>query len=80
MSYTWNNKNNKRHFERVKRYALEDKRYNFTPDELASPYLDKLSHQTRSFRIMRMITLAYYLGKLKGIQEMDEGLTPVTLS
>lgn len=29
---------------------------------------------------MRMITLAYYLGKMKGISEVDEGLTPVTLS
>jgi len=34
----------------------------------------------RKEKKMRMITLAYYLGKLKGIQEVDEGKTPVVLS
>jgi hypothetical protein len=28
---------------------------------------------------MRMITLAYYLGKLKGMREVDEGKTPVVM-
>jgi hypothetical protein len=28
---------------------------------------------------MRMVELAYYLGKLKGVSEIDEGYTPVTL-
>lgn len=80
MAYRWNNSRHLKHFIRVKEHALEDKRYNFTEDELSSPYLDKLSHQTRSHRIMRMVTLAYYLGKMKGIQEVDEGETPITLS
>lgn len=78
--YSWNNQRHLRHYNRIKEHALDDKRYNFTEDELLSPYLDKLSHQTKSFRIMRMITLAYYLGKLKGVQEVDEGETPITLS
>jgi hypothetical protein len=77
--YSWNDEKIKRHFERTLRWAKED-RYNFTDEELKSPYLDKLSHQTRSGRIMRMVTLAYHLGKLKGIQEMDEGKTPISLS
>jgi hypothetical protein len=73
----WNQERLKRHYERVEEQAKRD---GFTDDEIASPYLDKLSHQTKSLRIYRMIRLAYYLGKLKGISEVDEGLTPVSLS
>jgi len=76
--YNWNDKNIKRHYDRTLKHAKED-RYNFIDEELERPYLDKLSHQTKSSRIMRMITLAYYLGKLKGIQEIDEGKTLIVL-
>lgn len=75
MAHTWNKEGLHRHYERIHNEAG---RRGFTDDELESPYLDKLSHQTHSPRIMRMITLAYYLGKLKGIAEADEGFTPVT--
>jgi len=76
--HNWNDEKLKRHYDRTLKHAKED-RYSFTEEELSNPYLDKLSHQTKSSRIMRMITLAYYLGKLKGIQEIDEGKTPVVL-
>lgn len=77
--YKWNDKQLKKHYERNLRYAKAD-RYNFTDEELEKPYLDKLSHQTKSSRILRMISLAYTLGKLKGIKEIDEGKTPISLS
>lgn len=73
---TWNDECLKRQYERVKRQAID---YGFTEDELKSPYLDKLSHLTKSCRISKMITLAYYLGWLRGISYVDEGKTPVTL-
>ena len=76
--YNWNDKNIKNHYDRIIKHA-KDGRYNFTDEELANPYLDKLSHQTKSSRIMIMITLAYHLGKLKGIREVDEGKTPVVM-
>ena len=76
--YNWNDEKLKRHYDRTLKHTKDD-RYEFTDEELEKPYLDKLSHQTKSNRIMRMITLAYYLGKLKGIQEIDEGKTPVVL-
>lgn len=76
--YNWNDEKIKRHYERVLKDVKRD-RYNFTDEELESPYLDKLSYQTKSSRIMRMITLAYHLGKLKGIREIDEGKTPIVL-
>lgn len=79
MKKHWNKETNKRKYERTKEEAKKSS-FKFTDEELAHPYLDKLSHQTKSYRIMRMITLAYYLGKMKGISEVDEGLTPVTLS
>lgn len=77
--YNWNDKSIKSHYERELEHIKEDK-YNFTDEELECLYLDKLSHQTKSMRIMRMVTLAYHLGKLKGIKEVDEGKTPITLS
>ena len=77
--YNWNDERLTRHYNRILWSAKTD-RYNFTDKELEHPYLDKLSHQTKSSRIIRMVTLAYYLGKLKGIREIDEGKTPVVLS
>lgn len=56
------------------------KREGFTDDEVESPYLDKLSHQTGSPRIIRMIRLAYTLGQLRSISQIDEGKTPITAS
>lgn len=58
-----------RMYDRVKEYAQKD---GVTDDELASPALDRLSHQTGSPRIIRMIRLAYYLGWLRGIRHYDE--------
>lgn len=76
MKHIWNKPELERHYNRI----LEDaKQHGFSDAELASPYLDKLDHQTHSKRILRMIELAYCLGKLKGIAEADEGYTPITL-
>lgn len=77
--YRWNDEHLKKHYERTLRWAKED-RNKFTDEELERPYLDRLSKQTKSRRIMRMIELAYTLGKLKGIKEVDEGKTPIVLS
>lgn len=74
--YKWNDKKIKMHFDRTLKHIKQD--YDFTDEELERLYLDKLSHQTKSHRIIRMITLAYCLGKLKGIQEVDEGKTPIS--
>ena len=51
----------------------------FNAEDLESPYLDKLSHKTKSKRIYGFIKLAYFLGWLRGIAYVDGGLTPVTL-
>lgn len=79
MKKHWNKETNKRKYERTKEEAKKSS-FKYTDEELEHPYLDKLSHQTKSYRILRMITLAYYLGKMKGISEVDEGLTPINLS
>lgn len=76
--YKWNDEKLKRHYDRTLKQAKEDG-WKFTDEELETPYLNKLSKKTKSKRIMRMIVLAYYLGKLKGIQEVDEGKTTIVL-
>lgn len=73
----WNKESLKRFYDRIYSEALDR---GFTQEELESPYLTKLSKQTASPRILRMISLAYYLGELRGISCVDEGLTPVTMS
>lgn len=73
----WNDVRLKRQYEWVKEDAKRAD--GFADDELASHYLDKLSHQTKSRRIMRMIRLAYTLGWLRGIAYVDEGKTPIAL-
>lgn len=77
MYERWNKEQHKKKYERI---VEEAKERGFTDEELERPYLDKLSHQTNSARIMRMITLAYYLGELRGVRDVDEGYTPITLS
>ena len=76
MKSHWNRAGFKYQYESV---LKEAKRRGYSDEELESPYLDKLSHQTKSPRIMRMVSLAYYLGWLRGIESADNGLTPVTL-
>lgn len=76
MKYKWNDELIKKHYERTLRYAKEE-HWGFTDNELDNPYLSKLNKQTKSKRILRMISLAYTLGKLKGIQEIDESKTPI---
>lgn len=76
MKINWNRAGFKYQYEKV----LEDaKKRGYLDEELKSPYLDRLSHQTKSPRIMRMVSLAYYLGWLRGIESADNGLMPVTL-
>ena len=78
MKKHWNKERLKSKYNCVVEDAKE--RYGFTDEELANPDLDKLSPQTKSPRISRMILLAYILGKLSGIQEVDSGYNEVTLS
>lgn len=73
--YKWNDVKLKKVFDREMKYAKEK----FTDKELEVLYLDKLSRQTQSKRIHHMISLAYTLGKLKGVQIVDEGKTPIIL-
>lgn len=68
----WNQKRFEREYQRV----IDDAKYRgFTDDELKKPYLTKLNHQTKSRRIFRMIELAYYLGQLRAVRDIDEGYT-----
>lgn len=76
--YTWNDIKLEKKYNSIKEFAKED--CYFTDEELSSPYLDKLSHKTKSTRIYRMIELAYYLGQLRAVKSIDEGETVITLS
>ena len=78
MKTHWNSDENKNKYERIKEEAKKSY-FKFTDYELEHPYLDKLSYQTKAYRIMRMITLEYYIGKMKEISEVDEGLTLVSI-
>lgn len=72
----WNNEKNKRMYERIKKEATER---GIDECRLEFPYLDKLSKDTKSARIMGMINESYYLGMLRGIKYVDEMQTPIIL-
>ena len=76
MREKWNKEQLQRRYNRVTKNALDR---GFTAEELKKPYLDELSRQTKSSRILHMIKLAYYLGQLRAIQDIDESFTPVVL-
>lgn len=73
----FNLERNERTYRHVEKLAIDK---GFTREEIEEPYLSKLSHQTKSKRILRMISLAYYLGWLRGIRCVDNGYTEVTIS
>lgn len=66
MKVYWNDIKLKKRFFKIKN-DLQKESYKYKDYEMESYYLDYLSHQTKSNRIMRMITLAYYLGRLREI-------------
>lgn len=76
MRNNWNKERFKRRYERVKDEAL---RRGFTEEELETHYLNRICKQTKSPRILHLITLAYYLGQLRGISDIDEGYTQISL-
>lgn len=78
MKVYWNDIKLKKRFFKIKN-DLQKEPYKYKDYEMESYYLDYLSHQTKSNRIMRMITLAYYLGRLREIAFLDDCKNKVTL-
>ena len=76
---SWNSESNQWWYEKTMEEAFE---HGLTGSEL------KLSHQnlsnpsliTKSKRIYRMVLLAFFLGRLRQIRWMDEGLDMVSQS
>lgn len=69
-------------FQRLFNWVKQDAvRKGFTEEELTVIYLDNPAFKaTKSKRIWRFISLAYYLGQLNGIRYCDEMLnTKITL-
>lgn len=76
MAVNWNDSGLKWRYEYVLRRAKDA---GFTEEELEEANLRKLNHQTKSIRIRRMISLAFYLGQLRGILDANEGKNKITL-
>lgn len=66
---TFQNKRHEKLYNRIREDAIKK---GFTDEETSTPYLDRLSKQTKSPRIMRMISLAYRLGEMRGVKMCDE--------
>lgn len=74
-SYKWNNEGIKKHFYREMRYARE----RYLKENIEPLDISGFLKLTKSARIKHMISLAFTLGKLKGIQSVDEGKTLIVL-
>lgn len=72
----WYNKHLESRFNRIKEEALKR---GHTEEDLQVLFLNKLNKKTKSVRIRKMIELAYYLGQLRAIKDVNEGYTPITI-
>lgn len=61
----------------IKELRNGQKKSNF---DITHPYIDLLSHRTKSLRIYEMIREAYTLGMARGILMVDNGHNKITLS
>ena len=65
----WNDSTNEFAYNNTVQHAKEK---GFSEDELKLPYMLELRKSTKSKRISRMISHAYYLGMLRGIRDADD--------
>ena len=72
----WNDTQIEKMYNKIKKEAQER---GIPEERLLLPYLNKLSKETKSARILKMIEEAYYLGMLRGIHYVDEMKTPIFL-
>ena len=74
--YKWNDEDLKTLFIR----RLEDaKRSGFTDEELSRLDLSFFTKETKSTRILYLIHLAFVLGTLRGIRDVDQSKAPISL-
>lgn len=76
--YRWNDEKLKRRYEKIKEKAEKD--YALDEDFFKTPTLEGWKFKTKSPRIWSMIYLAYDLGRMRAIKDIDEGKTTVTMS
>lgn len=76
---TWNDEKLHRCHDKILN-ELKKSSFKYTDEEYKSYFLDYISHQTKSLRVMRLVTLAWYLGRLRQICALDDGKSKVTLS
>lgn len=74
--YRWNDDRLRRRYEKIAEKSKED--YSLDEDYFKTPTLEGWKFKTKSPRIWNMIRLAYDLGRMRAIKDIDEGKTPVT--
>jgi len=78
--YKWNDNGLRKKYERIETEVLESKSYDATEETVETPTLESWKFKTKSVRIWSMIHLAYQLGRMRAIKDIDGGKTPVTMS
>lgn len=76
--YRWNDEKLKKRYDRIKERMKED--YGLDEECLKTPTLESWKFNTKSVRIWSMIRIAYDLGSMRAIKDIDEGKTPITMS
>ena len=81
--YIWNDAKLKKRYERVKEQAMSDYHIPYQGNNehyFETPTLESWKFPTKSARIWQLIYLAYALGRMRAIKDIDEGKTPISLS
>lgn len=76
--YKWNDKNLEKRYKRIERDTLNCPNYEATEDTVKTPTLESWKFKTNSARIWGMIQLAYNLGRMQSLRDIDEGQNQVT--
>jgi hypothetical protein len=72
----WNDSDLEQYYNRTYNEALGD---GFTNEELSNLDLSLINKRTKSKRILYLIRLAFTIGRLRGIRDIDSSKTPIKL-
>lgn len=76
--YKWNDEKLRKRYERVREHAKEE--HSLDEEYFKTPTLESWKFKTKSARIWSMIRLAYDLGRMRAIKDIDEGKTLIKIN
>lgn len=74
----WNDEHLEEIYRRIERDTLNCPNYEANEETVKTPTLESWKFATKSARIWGMIQLAYNLGRMRALKDIDEGKSIIT--